>query len=109
VIDVRRRHAADRLEDAGFVPQQTIDGLACRFVRGDDIVDLLAPDHLGRRADLVTVPPGRTLEAVGGRQALERRRVVTVDVAGQRFALPVPTSATSMPFSSAGRWGQPKG
>jgi hypothetical protein len=96
LIDVRAvtqatRHAADRLKNAGFVPQQSIDGLAQRFVRGDDIVDVLAPEHLGPRADLVTVPPGRTLEAVGGRQALERRRIVTVDAAGQRFALPVPT------------------
>jgi hypothetical protein len=96
LIDVRAvtqatRLAAERLEDAGFVSQPTVDGLAYRFVRGDDIVDLLAPDHLGSRPDLVTVPPGTTLEAVGGRQALERRRVVTVDVDGQRFAVPVPT------------------
>ena len=96
LIDVRTvtkvaRQAGDRLAGAGFVAAQTVDGLAYRFVRGDDIVDVLAPDHLGPRADLVTAPPGTTLEVVGGRQALERRRLVMVDLAGQVFALPVPT------------------
>jgi hypothetical protein len=96
LIDVRAithatRQAADRLERAGFVAEQTADGLAYRFARGDDIVDVLAPDHVGPRTDLVTAPPGRTLEAVGGRQALERRRLVSVEVAGESFSLPVPS------------------
>lgn len=96
LIDVRAvtqatRQAASRLEEAGFVAEQTADGLAYRFVRGDDIVDVLAPDHLGPRTDIVTAPPGKTLEAVGGRQALERRRLVAVEVAGQTFSVPIPS------------------
>lgn len=96
LIDVRAvtratRQAADRLEKAGFMGQPTVDGLAYRFVRGKDIVDVLAPDHLGPRADLVTTPPGRTLEATGGRQALQRRRFLTVDAAGEIFSVPIPT------------------
>jgi len=96
LIDVRAvtqatRHAARRLEEAGFVAEQTADGLAYRFVRGNDIVDVLAPDHLGPRTDIVTAPPGKTLEAVGGRQALERRRLVIVDVGGEAFAVPIPS------------------
>lgn len=96
LIDVRAltqatRQAAIRLEGAGFVAEQTADGFAYRFVRGDDIVDVLAPDHLGPRTDIVTAPPGRTLEAVGGRQALERRRLVAVEVAGETFSLPIPS------------------
>lgn len=96
LIDVRAvtqatREAAIRLEDAGFVAEQTGDGLAYRFVRGDDIVDVLAPDHLGSRTDIVTAPPGKTLEAVGGRQALERRRLVAVEVAGETLSLPIPS------------------
>lgn len=96
LIDIRAltqatRQAALRLEEAGFDAEQTADGLAYRFIRGDDIVDVLAPDHLGSRTDTVTAPPGRTLEAVGGRQALERRRVVAIDVAGDVFSVPVPS------------------
>lgn len=96
LIDVRAvtqatRHAAIRLEEAGFIAEQTADGLAYRFVRGADIVDVLAPDHLGPRTDIVTAPPGKTLEAVGGRQALERRRVVSVEVHGEGFSVPIPS------------------
>jgi hypothetical protein len=96
LIDVRAvlqatRQAAVRLEGAGFTAEQTADGLAYRFVRGQDIVDVLAPDHLGPRTDVVTAPPGKTLEAVGGRQALERRRLVDVDVAGETFSIPIPS------------------
>lgn len=96
LIDVRAvtqatRQAALRLEEAGFVAEQTAGGLAYRFVRGTDIVDVLAPDHLGPRTDIVTAPPGKTLEAVGGRQALERRRVVAVEVDGEPFSVPIPS------------------
>jgi len=96
LIDVRAvtratREAALRLERAGFVAEQTADGLAYRFVRGPDIVDVLAPDHLGRRTDIVTAPPGKTIAAIGGRQALDRRRLVVVDVAGESFSIPVPS------------------
>lgn len=96
LIDVRTmtgatRDAASRLEQAGFLAQPTIDGLAYRFVRAADIVDILAPDNLGPRVDLVTTPPGTTFEAVGGGQALARRRLVTVEVASESFSLPIPT------------------
>jgi hypothetical protein len=96
LIDVRTvaratRQAALRLERAGFVAEQTSDGLAFRFVRGRDIVDVLAPDHLGQRTDIVTAPPGMTIAAIGGRQALDRRRQVTVDVGGEPFLVPVPS------------------
>lgn len=96
LIDVRAltratREAALRLERAGFVAEQTADGLAYRFVRGPDIVDVLAPDHLGRRTDIVTAPPGKTIAAIGGRQALDRRRLVVVDVAGESFSVPIPS------------------
>jgi hypothetical protein len=42
------------------------------------VVDVLAPDNLGRRADLTTTPPGRTLEVPGGRQAVQRTEPVRV-------------------------------
>lgn len=96
LIDVRAdthatRAAAERLCAAGFEPQPTSDGFVYRFVRGDDRVDLLAPDHVGSRADLTTAPPGGTIAIAGGRQALTRARPVELDVEGRSFWVPVPS------------------
>jgi hypothetical protein len=96
LIDVRgvtqaTRQAALRLQEVGFVAEQTADGLAYRFRRSHGIVDVLAPDHLGRRTDIVTAPPGETLEAVGGRQALQRRRLVVVEADDETFSVPIPS------------------
>lgn len=55
------------------------------------MVDVLAPDHVGRRARLVTVPPDQTLQAVGTRQALGRSRDLTIDAGWGPFLVPVPT------------------
>jgi hypothetical protein len=85
--------AARLLQGASFDVQHDADGLAYRFVRGQDIVDVLAPDHLGPHADLRTVPPETTLEALGGRQALNRRRTVLVDAGDGAFTVPIPTLA----------------
>lgn len=94
VLDVRAaakatERAATILVDAGFEPEPYED-LVYRFVRGADTVDVLAPDHLGRRTDITTVPPASTLEALGSRQALNRCRVVRVDAGDGPFDLPVP-------------------
>lgn len=86
--DAARRPAA-----AGFTPEPKEDRLLYRFTRGSDVVDILAPDHLGPRASRRTVPPAETIEADGGRQALERRRDVELDVGGDRFVLPCPSLA----------------
>jgi hypothetical protein len=77
---------------AGFEPEQHED-MTYRFVRGEAIVDILAPDNLGARADLRTVPPGTTLEAPGGRQALQRARDVLIDAGSEPFGLRVPSLA----------------
>lgn len=101
LMDVRAltgatQEAARRLESVGFTAKQTNDGLSYRFVRRDDVVDVLAPENLGPRADLTTSPPGTTLETVGGTQALHRRREVSIDVLGDLFKLPVPTLAGAL-------------
>lgn len=93
VVDVRAvvratERAAQILLEAGFRPEIHDDGVY-RFVRNGDIVDVLAPDHLGMRADITTVPPGSTLEAVGARQALNRTRLMRVDTGDGAFDLPV--------------------
>jgi hypothetical protein len=88
--------AARLLQGAEFAVRHEADGLAYRFVRRGDIVDVLAPDHLGRHADLRTVPPDTTLEALGGRQALDRRRLVRIDPGDGPFDVPVPSLVGAM-------------
>lgn len=82
--------ASRRLLDAGFEPERE-DGHGYRFVRGDAVVDVLAPDHVGGRAELRTVPPNTTIEAIGGRQALSRARRVELDTGDGPFQVPTPT------------------
>lgn len=84
--------AAQRLLDAGFEPE-TEGARGYRFIRGDAIVDLLAPDNVGARADLRTVPPESTIEVIGGSQALTRARVVEIDAGDGPFRIPIPTLA----------------
>ena len=76
------RTLAASLIALGFLAEITIDGRAHRFRRGDDLVDLLAPDGLGVRANLETVPGGRTIVVPGGSQALRRTERGQVEVRG---------------------------
>lgn len=69
--------AMSGLERLGFALQSiSADGLAHRYTRTAEprsvVVDVLAPEGLGERADLTTTPPGRTIEVPGGTQALSR-------------------------------------
>lgn len=96
LVDVRAlstvtREAAARLLAAGFTPMPQDDGLAYRFVRDEDIVDVLAPDNLGQRRNLTTVPPDETLETIGGTQAIRRARVISIDAGTGPFDLPIPS------------------
>lgn len=96
VVDVRvvaglTRLAAERLGRAGFEPTAEHPH---RFVRGGDLVDLLAPDHRGTRADLTTIPPLTTIGIPGGSRALETRRAVAVEIVGIGGCdLPIPSVA----------------
>lgn len=96
VLDIRAvstatEEASRRLMAAGFEPEREDGNLTYRFVRGNDVVDVLAPDNVGDRANLTTVPPDATMEAVGSRQALSRSRTVTIDAGDGPFDLPVPS------------------
>lgn len=71
-----------------------------RFIRGEAIVDVLAPDNVGTRADLRTVPPDRTVEVIGGSQALARARRVVIDTGDGPFRLPIPTLAGGIVIKS---------
>jgi predicted nucleotidyltransferase len=97
VVDVRAlaggmRGAAARLVAAGFELESA--RRPHRFLRGESRVDLLAPDHVGERADLTTIPPAATPEIPGGSRALATRRMVDVDVEDVGSgSVPVPSLA----------------
>ena len=57
------------------------DGAAHRYRRGTALIDVLAPDNVGERAQL-TLGAGRTIEAPGTTQAFQRSGIVTVEVGG---------------------------
>lgn len=72
-------------------PPGGLDGLTGhRFRRPPAVIDVLAPDHLGPRADLRTVPPSHTVAVPGGRRALDRTEFVPVRVGDVTAALPRP-------------------
>ncbi|MEO5941778.1 MAG: hypothetical protein ABIZ72_12080 [Candidatus Limnocylindrales bacterium] len=86
------RTAAERLVAAGYEPASA--ERPHRFIRDTAQVDLLAPDHLGDRADLTTIPPAMTTEIPGGSRALSTRRPVAVTVVGVGDGwLPIPSLA----------------
>jgi hypothetical protein len=81
MVDVRvvvdaMRLGAERLIDAGF---ESSAEHRFRFVRGLDQVDLLVPDHVGRRVDLATISSEATAGIPGGRRALATRRFIDSD------------------------------
>lgn len=113
VADVRAdrralRQVVEALSTAGFdLAGITPDGVGHRYVRPladgtsepsvttdstarQVVIDLLAPEGLGPRADLTTTPPGRTIAMPAGRQALTRTRWVRVEHEGRTGRLPRP-------------------
>ena len=86
-----RQFVAD-LESSGFELADTSpDGVAHRYVREGTSIDVLAPEGLGRRANLTTTPPGRTIQAPGGTQALNRTELVPVEYGGSLGLVPRPS------------------
>ena len=81
-----------RIEALGFTPAgESPDGVAHRYTRGHTVIDVLAPEGLGRRADLTTTPPGRTIQVPGGTQALARTELLPVECAGAQGHIPRPS------------------
>jgi len=81
------------------------DGIAHRYVRHTDagrlVVDVLAPDGVGERANLTTTPPGRTIEVPGGSQAMSRTEWVRVSHEGRSGRIPRPTLLGAVVIKSA--------
>ncbi len=92
LVSVSPVHVAHVLLDMAFTANpRSPEGLAHRFSREDAVVDVLAPEGLGPRADLTTVPPGRTIEVPGGSQALQRTEVVRVRFGNRIGDVPRPS------------------
>jgi hypothetical protein len=66
------------------------------------VVDLLAPDHLGERAMLSTIPPARTVQVPAGTRLLHNPRCCPVRVAGQVHWIPRPDLAAAIVGKAAG-------
>lgn len=67
------------------------------------MVDVLAPDNVGPRANLTTTPPGRTVEVPGGTQALHRRELIEVHLAnGSRGLVPRPDLLGALVIKAGG-------
>ena len=101
IADIRARPDAllafvRALESEGFESDgMSPDGRAHRYKHKTFdppvLVDVLAPDNVGPRANLTTTPPGRTVEVPGGTQALHRIEEVEVVLAsGSRGLMPRP-------------------
>jgi hypothetical protein len=96
LVNVRAVHDGTRrlsraLQEEGFsLEPPNLEGIGHRF-RGDRVtVDVLAPEGLGHRADLFTVPPAHTVSVPGGTQALRRTEHVEVRLGRLRGSIPRP-------------------
>ncbi|GAA3659345.1 hypothetical protein [Microbacterium marinilacus] len=89
VLDVRARPQAlwdvtAALHRRGFEPLTTGDNIQHRWVRGEALVDVLIPRHLGARAMARRgVMGGRTIATPGAQKVLNRTERVVVQI-GQR-------------------------
>jgi hypothetical protein len=79
------------LRDRGYEPEISRNGLAHLFRRGTAQIDVLAPDHLGERANIRTVAPNRTIRVPGGTQALKRSTIVRVKSRNVEGDIPRPS------------------
>jgi len=98
VVDARgatdaTRTMATLLQDQGWeLDTAHVDsgGHGYKFVREGLEFDVIAPEGMGERADLTTVPPLRAPQLAGTRQALDRTQQVLVDLDGRVAAIPRP-------------------
>src|SRR5438309_9446135 len=66
-------------------------GLGHTFAAGDVRFDVLAPDNVGRRARLKTIPGFRTVMVPGGTQALARSAPIQIRSRSSRGTVPLPS------------------
>ena len=98
LVDVRGLSQATRrlvvtLEHLGWQlhpDHPTADDLGFRFVKDGLLFDVLAPDGLGQRTDLTTLPPLKTVPIAGGSRALNRTTIRDVVLGDRVGRLRVP-------------------
>lgn len=91
VIPAATREFSSHLQQLGFgLEGVSPEGVGHCFVRGVVKIDVLAPDGLGDRADVMTVPPARTVRVPGGSQALRRSEMIRVQLRDRRGEIPRP-------------------
>jgi hypothetical protein len=94
------------LEAAGFdLEAITTDGRAHRYLRPASpkpvVFDVLAPEGLGERTNLVTTPPGRTVSVPGGTQALARTQLIAVRHEDRTGVVPRPSLLGALVLKAA--------
>lgn len=83
------------------------DGIGHRYTSRSNVevgqvsFDVLAPDHIGLRADLVTTPPARTLQAPGARLALKSAESIPIQVEHQTGYVLRPTLIAAIMIKAA--------
>lgn len=112
VADVRAdQKALGRVVEALTGAGLTLEGISTfgighRYVRGTDgpgrvVVDVLAPEGVGDKADLSTAGNARTLEIPAGTQALSRSRMVEVQHGDRVGVVPCPSLLGALIAKSA--------
>lgn len=80
------RDVAGFLRERGYEPEESLTNVVHSFTRGNAEIDVLAPDGLGPKSDITTIPGRHTIEVPGGSQALGRTDLVSVrtrEIAGE--------------------------
>lgn len=80
------RDVAGFLRERGYEPEESLTNVVHLFTRGNAEIDVLAPDGLGPKSDITTIPGRHTIEVPGGSQALGRTDLVSVrtrEIAGE--------------------------
>lgn len=92
------RKVTSELEGLGFeLAGMDRDGTAHRYRRPsrsggrDVVIDLLAPEGVGERADMTTTPPGHTIQVPGGTQALRRTERISIQLGRRVGEVPRPS------------------
>ena len=80
------------LEAHGFeLDGVSTEGVAHRYRNPRVSIDVLAPEGLGKRTDLTTTPPNRTVQVPGGTQALQRTELLPVQFNDMKGHIPRPS------------------
>lgn len=94
--------AAHRLEALGYRLQQptTPRGPAYRYKRGEDVIDVMSPDHTGKLSARLSRNPMFAVE--GGKQALQRGMTVAMTgTNGETIELSVPDELGALVLKGA--------